>query len=305
MLNRVDWLKNKTADVSRYLSPALWGRCPRAQFLEDPTLGFFDFDDFHKLPLQGTLTTQISNGQYKVFGDTGNTITKVISHTGGAANATTLVPGGFLQLAIDTDNDEVGIADAYPTALITGLNTNSGRIWFEACYMQNGGVATGSGSITGDSIPTNCASVFVGLGNVAGVTMSTTVPLNDGDPIDATLYGIGFRIKEDGLGLVDTVYTDGATSFTNIDASVATMLAWTPKKFGFYYDPNRSTECVTLYINNVPTTTKLTAAQIIALTNLDVNGMGRMCVATADSAGTVFKACLKWWAYAVEFPIAT
>lgn len=264
------------SNTDRRPSPAIWDRVPFEKIQEGDVDGIAIYDDFATLPLQGTLTTQIAAGRYKVFGDTGNTITRVVSIN------SVLVPGGALQFAIDTDNDEVSMAHAYPSFLLSGLTTNSGKLWFECCYAQN-------------SILTNMASVFVGLANVAGITLSTTVPLNDGDPIDATMYGVGFRIAEDGLGVVDTVITDGATSFTNIGAGEAgTLAANTFKKLGFMYDPSNVTNCITFYADNVPLTTTISRATVTGYTNIDVNGMGFLIASTADSAGTSFKNYLKW-----------
>lgn len=290
--------QNKTTITNRNLSPAIWGGFPIAEIKENPGMGYFDYDDFASLPLQGTLTTQIAAGRYKVFGDTGNTITRVISNTGGAANATQLVPGGFLQLAIDTDNDECSIADSYPTVMMTNsAATGGGKICFECCYMQNGGVATGTGSVQSDAIPTNCASVFIGLANVAALTLSTTVPFNDADTISSGMYGVGFGILEDGLGVVNAVVTNGATSFTNVQATVGTVTAWNPIKLGLIYDPAEiAAKRIRFFVNNVETSTPYTSAQLDLLTNVVANGLGRLAAFNADSAGATFKGCLKWWA---------
>lgn len=264
------------SNTDRRPSPAIWDRCPFEKIKSGDVDGIAIYDDFSELTLQGTLTTQIAAGRYKVFGDTGNTITRVVSIN------SVLVPGGALQFAIDTDNDEVSLAHAYPSFLLSGLTTNSGKLWFEVCYAQS-------------AILTNMASVFMGLANVAGVTLSTTVPLNDGDPIDATMYGVGFRIAEDGLGVVDTVVTDGATSFTNIGATEGgTLAAFTFKKLGMLYDPSNVTNCITFYADNVPLATTISRSTLTGYTNIDVNGMGFLIASTADSAGTTFKNYLKW-----------
>lgn len=264
------------SNTDRRPSPAIWDKVPFERMQEGDLDGVAIYDDFSLLPLQGTLTTQIAAGNYKVFGDTGNTITRVMSIN------SALVSGGALQFAIDTDNDEVSMAQAYPSFQMTGLATNSGKLWFELCYAQS-------------SIATNMASVFFGLANVAGVTLSTTVPLNDGDPIDATMYGVGFRIAEDGLGVVDTVVTDGGTSFTNIGATEGgTLAAFTFKKFGIMYDPDNVTNCITFYVDNVPCATTISRSTLTGYTNIDANGLGFLIASTADSAGTTFKSYLKW-----------
>lgn len=264
------------SNTDRRPSPAIWDRCPFEKIQSGDVDGIAIFDDFSRLPLQPTLTTQIGFGDYKAFGDTGNTITRVVSIN------SALVAGGALQMAIDTDNDEVALAHAYPSFLTSGLTTNSGKLWFEVCYAQS-------------SILTNMAAGFVGLANVAGITLSTTVPFNDGDPIDATMYGVGFRIAEDGLGVIDTVVTDGATSFTNIGATEGgTLAAFTFRKLGMMYDPTNVTNCITFYADNVPLATTISRSTLTGYTNLDVNGLGFLIAHSADSAGTTFKSFLEW-----------
>lgn len=287
-VKNVDYNRNLTSTTVRDPSPAIWADCPILRIDEDPGVGMHFFDDFQTLPLQPTLTTQIAYGRYKAFGDTGNTITKV-----GAVNSVSLM-GGALQIALDTDNDEASLAQAYPTWMLSGLTTNSGKLWFECCYAQN-------------SVLTNMAAVFIGLAETPLWTLSTTVPFNDSDSIDNSAAAIGFRIEEDGLGVIDTVYSDRATSFTNIgDTEGGTLVANTFKKLGFVYDPNPATtpgaSCITFYSDGLALSSKMSKTTLTGLTNLDANPLGLIIACCADSAGTSFKAFLKWWRVAQLFP---
>lgn len=313
-LNRTDFLKNtvpgQTAqtDATRVLSPALWAQCPRDSYLEDPTLGFFDFDDFRNLmpapfATGAALTTQGGfGGKYKAYGDTGNTIKKVISNTGGAANATQLVPGGYLEILIDSDNDECSISDAFPSVLITGSTTNSARVWFEACYLQNGGPSSGQGSVQGDAIPaTNAANMFLGFAEVDTITLSSSVPFADDATISSTGSYLGYTINEVGSGAVKTVYNDRATSFTSVSATEpGSVTTYVPKKLGLLYDPTNSAKAVRFFVNNVELATGISAATLVATTNLKANGLGRL-LSFSSGGATAFRGGLKWWAYAVEW----
>lgn len=268
-------------------SRSIWGDCPWEDFLDprSSTDGIAREWNFLDYPLSGTLTTEIGAGAgYKVFGDTGNTITRVVSIN------SALVPGGALQVTLDTDNDEVTIAQAYPWLTLSGSTSTSGKLWAEFTYAQS-------------SIATNMASVFFGLANVGGITLSTTVPLNDGDPISNTMYGIGFRIAEDGLGVVDTVSTDGATSFTNIGATEGgTLAAYTFTKFGLKYDPTDTTKAVRFYVNGAECATGLPLSAVQAFSNINANGLGWIWSSTADSAGTSFKGLMKRIRIAQQIP---
>src|SRR6266542_1518707 len=281
MKNTVGFNRTGQIDAYRSLSPDLWQslRFPIAEIQDTPGLGLFIFDDFTQSmpPLAPTLTTQIAYGPYKAYAASGCTISRV-----SAVNSVELI-GGALQIAMDTDDDEASIAGP-ESFLLSGLTTNSGPLVFECCYAQN-------------SIVTNLASTFIGLAETDLFTLAANAPNNSGDAIDNSGAMIGFRIEEDGLGVVDTVRSDRATSFTNIgDTEGGTMAAYTFAKYGMVYDPNNASRCVRFFVNNVECTTALTRAALIALTNLDANALGLLWSVAADSAGTAFKGFMKWWA---------
>lgn len=271
--------------VSTYgLSPGLWGNFPILDIKENPGRGLFFYDDFQDFPLDGTQTTQIGHGKYKVFNTGAGKVTRI-----SAVNSVEL-PGGCLKINLDTDNDSGSIAQAFPSYLMTGLKSNSGKLVFECCYAQN-------------SILTNMASVFFGLAETEQFTLATAVPLNASDAITNGGSIIGFRITEDGLGVVDTVRSDRATSFTNIGAGEGgTLAANTFTKLGLVYDPNESTNCVRFFANNVEAATKVSKTTLTGLTNLNANALGLIWACCADSAGTSFEGYMKWWAVGQVFP---
>lgn len=279
-MNTVDFKNNGTADTARLLSRNLWGDFPIRDIREGVRPGIFFYDDFSDLPLAPTLTTQIAFGKYKGFATTGSTISKV-----SPVNSVEIM-GGTAQVTIDTDNDSASLAQAYPAFLLNGTDYGGGKgkLVFEACYAQN-------------SVATNMASVFFGLAEVEQFTLATAVPLNGGNSPTADGSLIGFRIEEDGLGVVDTVYADRATSFTNIgDTEGGTMTAYTFTKYGMVYDPSSVAECITFYKNGVKLTTPMTKTALAALTHLDANSLGLLWATCADSAGTSFAGYMKWWA---------
>lgn len=276
--------RNLSTVTDDYPSPAIWGQVPFQRMLTDRSLGIAFHDDFQDLPIAPTLTTEIAFGKYKAYAAAGCTISRV------SAVASTEVAGGALSIGTDTDNDEAAIGQAYASYLLSGLKTNSGKLAFECCYAQN-------------SIVTNLASTFFGLAEADAITFAANTPMNSGDAITNTWSGIGFRIEEDGLGVVDTVYTDRATSFTNVgDTEGGTLAANTFKNFGFVYDPYETDNCVTFYVDNVPCTTRLSRSTLTGLTNLDANSLCLMWAVAADSAGTSFAGYMKWWRVAQMNP---
>lgn len=276
-VNSIDFRQNRTTEATRRPSPAIWADCPVLDLKEDPGKGLYFFDDFQGFPLPGTQTTQIGFGQYKVFATAGSSITR-ISAVGGVE-----LEGGALSATTDTDNDSATIAQAFPSYFLSNSNGTSGKLWFEVCYAQN-------------SILTNMAAVFLGLAEVEQWTLATGVPFNGGDAITNSASAIGFRIEEDGLGVIDTVVSDRATSFSNIgDTEGGTLVANTFKKLGFVYDPNALTaNRIRFYADNLELTTKISGTTLGAYTNLDANPLGFIWATCADSAGTAFAGYLKW-----------
>jgi hypothetical protein len=284
-VNKIDF-RSSSADTSRAMSEAIWADCPRAAIRETPGIGFFFYDDFIDLPLAPTLTTQIAFGRYKAFASSGCTIDKVTP-----INSVETM-GGTLKLSIDTDNDSASLAFAYPYALLSGLTSNSGKTWFECCIAQK-------------SVATNMASTIIGLAETEQWTLATGVPLNGGDsPTNAASF-IGFQVPEDGLGAVNTCYSDRATSFTAIQSTITTLAAYTFTKLGIVYDPFAAgADCIQFYVNGVKTSTNFSKSALQALTNLDANGLAPIIATCADSGGTAHDFYMKWWSWAGLFPSA-
>lgn len=282
-MNTVGPKKNLLADTSRGPSPAIWEDVRVLELLEKPGKGLHFFDDFQDFGLPGTQTTQINLGRYKVFNTGAGVIQKVTT-----VNSVEL-QGGALQNALDTDNDSGSIAQASPSYFLSGDKATSGALFFECEYAQA-------------SLVTNMASVFIGLAEVDQMTLATAVPLNAGDPITNTWSGIGFHLKEDGLGVVDTVVTDRATSFTDLGAGEGgTLVAYTFKKLGFIYDPQAdAAKRIRFFADNLELTTKYTQTLLAATTNLKANALGLVWAAVSDSAAS-YTGFLRWWRVAQYF----
>lgn len=281
-VNTVDPRNNMTADTNRNPSPAIWGDCPIKDIQEGNIGGTFFHDDFTNWPFLGTQTTEIAFSQYKVFATSGSAVTSV-----SAVNSVE-IPGGILQLGCDTDDESASVAQAYPSHLMTGLISNSGKLWFEC-------------RIALSSILTSTMGFFIGLAETEQWTLATGVPFNSGDPITNGGSAIGFRKEEDGLGVIDTVYSDRATSFTNVGDAATSVAANTFIKLGMVYDPTDS-NAVRFYANNLELTTKLTRAALTALTNLDANALGLICSIVCDASGTAAKMYMDWWRVCSVFP---
>lgn len=274
----IDFLRNKTVDQRRGPSRALWADAPILEILENPERGIYFFDDFLDFGLPGTQTTEINLGRYKVYNTgSGQVISDAMPHSTAPA-----AYGGIISMLCDTAGDQSVIGtQACPFLLTT---TQNSKVWFEAR------VAT-------TSILTNMGQWFVGLAENYVGTFGAAVPLADADATGTGLAMLGFQRTEDGLGVLNTVYNDHAAAFVNIGAAAnSTLAANTWIKLGFTVDMRDATRCVRFYVDNVECTDAMTKAALLALTHLDVKGLGPMMAFFADSAGTADYTYLDWWA---------
>ncbi len=280
---------NKTsflvASSTREPTEIIWGDCPIADILENPGVGFHLYDDFTDLPLLPTETTQIAYGKYKTYATSGATVAPVQS-----VNSVILGNAGVLGLNFGADNDGASLAQAYPRAFITGSKADGGKLWFEC-------------QIAVSSIVTNMMGWFVGLAEVDKWALSATIPFNAASgSVNNGAAGIGFFGDEDGLGVYRSAVIDRATSFTSINATLGTHAAYTFVKLGMVYDPERSTDCVSFYVNGVKDSSYYSNAQVVATTNLKANALGLILAGIGDSAvSTTNHVFLRWWRLAQLF----
>ena len=282
MTNHIQYAGNfsSTANaVEGGYSPNIWDDCPM-QLIRDGILpgSYVEKNGWGDFPLAGTQTTQIGFSDYKLFATADGTIAPV-----SAINSVERV-GSVLALTAGTtsDNESLSIAQAYPSFYLSGSASTSGKLWFEA-------------EIGVSSILTNTVGFFVGLAETELWTLATGVPFNAGDAITNSASAIGFRKEEDGLGVIDTVYSDRATSFTNAGDAESSIAANTLKKFGMVYNPAETTDCITFYANGLPLTTKVSRTTLTGLTNLDANALGVMAAVICDSAADGTKFFLSKW----------
>ena len=256
-------------------SPNIWGGCPVESIRNGRMAGIIFEDDFLHTPVIGTQTTQIAQGDYKVFAHTGCAVTPVSS-----VNSIE-VGNGVLAFTTDTADDSASLAQTYPAFR---LSTLAGKLWFEARLAYT-------------PIVTNGIGWFLGLAETELWTLAAGVPFNAGDAITNSASAIGFRKPEDDTTTFDTVYSDRATSFTEVggaEGSVAAAYQWT--KLGLVFDPNAAAaERIKFYQDNLELSSKVTNAVLIALTYLDANALGLLFAQIADTAGTSGASYLDWW----------
>ena len=287
-LNPIQPRQNSTtANTSRRPSPAIWTDCPWEEINDPRSImdGITFFDDFVDglevgFATGALQTTSGALGRYKAYSATAG----VWGPNNMPSSTTASIFGGVISGLCDTDGDAMAIGTYSCPFLLT--TTQNSKLWFEA-------------RIATTSILTNMGQLFVRLGEnqVLGVTgFTASVPLANADTNATTLAMLGFQRQEDGLGVLNTVYADHASPFTNVQASANTTLAantWI--KLGMKVDMANSDRCVRFFVDNVECTSAITKAVLLATTFLDVSGLGPLLAFYADSAGTADYVFLDWW----------
>ncbi len=269
-----------TADISTGISQNLWGQggaCPRSLIRNGDVRGVYFETDYEDLPLAGTQTTEISaTPKFKWF-NTGAALCVGKSTINSVEKG-----GGFLAIALDTNNDSGSIAQASPGFMLSGNESDSGKLWFEHRMCFTGILTDGLGWICG-------------LAETDLWTLATAVPLNGGDAVTNGAGFIGFNKLEDGLGVINTCKADRAAAApSSIQAAVGSVAAFEFFKIGMFYDPSNSAECLSFYFNGVKASTVITKAVLQAYTYIDANALGFIFASVADASGTTSESFHDW-----------
>ena len=285
-------LSQTTLATPRGRSPNIWrgeaGVCPLGSIANGSIQNFVRSgggpNAFANMPLIGTQTTQIGYERGKVFATASGSVAPVKTFN------SVILPGQALAFTTGTDNNSSTFADAYPNFALTGLASNSGQLWFEA-------------EVAVSTLAVSTLGWFLGLAEVDLWTLATGVPFNGGDAITNGAAAVGFAKGEDALGVVDCVYSDRATSFTNAggsggttrgtDTSLSATYTWL--KLGMVYTPGGGANCIRFYANNRELTTKISQTTLTGLTNLDAGNLGLIFSVIADASISTNLAFLRWW----------
>lgn len=259
--------KYKGLNTGEGPSPALWNKLNVLDAIDDPNLGYQWFDDF--MGFQDP-TTAKAYGPYLCL-DTGDSVLAGVAARGGA-----------MSLLVTTDNEDAGIrlGDATSGAFVISDTAGDNKTLYFEARVKRSVVANGKGS------------VFVGL-TEAGALAANFIADAANDFADKGL--IGFWLDEADGDNVKFVYQKSGQDFVTKIAALAATAADTYIKLGFKYDPSKPpTERITVFVNNVPSTTKVTATDIAAATFPDGVVMNPTFYASAGSADD-FLATIDWW----------
>ena len=283
------WEQNLSGVSNRWLSPALWAKCPRTSIMTGQADGFRDGDDF-KFGMSGedAVDDVATIPGYDRYIDTGNTI-RITSVT------ETNYFGSVALITDGTDNDgpvlhrvvSLNAAGSNVTApfVISDTAGSDFPMWFEARMKKS-------------SVTDNQCAFAIGL--VSGIlderaADNGVLADNTGDIVDSIGF-IGFRNLHDNGEELDFVYQDAAqTAPVEAAANLATLVADTYFKVGFYFDPMADgSKRITIFYNGMPQSTFVTATNIAASTFPDGDMMG-FVAGSKNGEGTATTLTLDWW----------
>lgn len=217
-----------TGMINKGLSGNVWRDCPIAEIQQDPSAGFFLFDDFRNFGPTTAVAANVGRyaglgGAFKSWEDTGGSIGPV------AAEST-----GVIRLATSTtDNDSMALVTNNDISGLFTFNTpaNSGnKFWLEARLRLNQ-IVTG-----------NFCFGMIQVGTAA----------DNGQFTDAGAFAdksfAGFCIKEAASATLDATHRLTGSAETTFSAGVKTIVATTYYKLGLRFDPATGLE---YYVDNV------------------------------------------------------
>ena len=278
---------NLSAHTGRWLSPALWAKCPLEMVAAGRADAYPDGDDFKWMATEdGSDDATLPSG-YQKYIDTSNTI-RVVA-------ATETIYYGALALTTDaTDNDAPVIHRVIGTnagssvvapVVITDTAGSAFPLYFEARLKK--------ASVTDNQ----CAFAIGLVGGIHTAVAANNGLLEDntGDIVDSISF-IGFRAKHDNGEELDFVYQDGGqTAPVETIANIAALSADTYFKVGFRFDPNAdSSKRITIYYNGMPQSTYVTATNIAA-TTFPKGDMLAFCAGMKNGEATATSMTIDWW----------
>lgn len=235
----------------RLHSGNIWKDCPIEDIRNDPTAGFYVFDDFVMAPnsVGTTITTMAGLAGYNAYGGTHATIAALTSPTSGAS--------GELKVYGDTDGDSVSCSVQVPgwPFKISGISgSKTKKLWFEA-------------RVAVSSIADSNTEAFVGLAEP--LSLAAAVPITDTAATLADQNIVGFyRTESDGDKWQFSYKANGVTAVTS-HATLATPVASTYMKLGMKFDPDANTLKVFIDGTETALTTPIISTQLGATAGTD------------------------------------
>ena len=233
--------QNSAADTNAGPSPAVWRSCPQEDFRAHFDRGYIFQPDLRNAPKFATTVSQLG---LITLQDTG-----------------VLIQGDPTQSGVlqwsgqDADNDAgvITAAGGVGTSFVVS-DSDARELWFEIGLRKS-------------TIANNGMAFFAGLTEEAMNAATNTLLATDTAALaDKDL--IGFHVTQAAGATVTFVYNKaGAGGVTVKIASLATMVAATWIKLGFWYKPDAPTGSrIRIFVNNVENATHVTGTNTAAAT---------------------------------------
>jgi hypothetical protein len=268
--------------ITRGLSPAIWQQYGFiGGNLDDPSLRPFFFDDFAKL---GVMASNTSQGGYKTYQDEGVTIQQCASCDNSEGEF------GILEIgANDADNDEGSIELGAKVAGLVRIDPTAGKrsiVAFEARIKRTAVTDDYTAFAFGIGEPAFCANCALVDDTAAMVAAGKDF--------------VGFQTLCASNDEIDTIYTIGGTAtVVQVKDNAGTSVADTWMKLGCVYDPNgKANHKLKFFIDGVELDDSVTDAIIVAGTAFPADEEMTLVLLTknGDAGNTAHELYMDWWA---------
>ena len=280
---------SNTLGHGREFTAEVWDGYDPAAMDRDPSIGFYDADDFMN-PINVPANTAITAtmGKYKAL-TTNNTGAQIVALPG---------QGGILSLehaASSGDNDEAYLQAG--RSHILALADEDDTFPYHHVARVRFGVRWAASSVTD-----NVNGMFLGL---AGQALATGDLADNTAALVSTFHGIGIQILQADGNAVNVVYQESGTTLVTVIAAAHAPVVDTWYTFEMDFNPfGPSTELISFWINGVKSSTFVTRAAFIATATLGPYSSDSLTIpmgatflhkAGSDAAGKTYLGGYRCW----------
>lgn len=242
---------SNTLGHGREFTAEVWDGYDPAAMDRDPSIGFYDADDFMNGPVfPANSALAGASGKYRAL--TSNTALNVIEPLAGQ--------GGILKLSLSaTDNNECYLQASRSHILATADEDDAFPYHHVARVRL--GVRFALGTVTD-----NQAGMFIGL---IGQDVATGALAANTAALVSTFHGIGLNILQADGNAMNLVYQESGTALQTVLASALVPVINTWYTFEMDYNPfGKTDEFISFWINGTKLSTFVTKAQFTATATL-------------------------------------
>lgn len=269
-------------------SPRVWHKAHAALCTPDgadlATFFFDDFIDFYPVTVTSAAAELRPGGGYFAYIEVDATV--------GSIRPSAAYPGGVITLLTSTDAAD---GDNHDTVLTTGGNV--GTLGMISDTAADAKLTVFEARFRLPTITNGQGSYFIGMGEEGLGAANTPLVDSTGHTLSSDDL-IGFVVLEGDNDALKFVYRKNGAALVTVLTHGEALVADTWYKVGFVYDPNgKSSERITIYVDNEEEGTYVTAANIAASTFPDGEELALVAAVKGSADNAPRTMLLDWWGF--------